>query len=660
MKNKRITLLVLLIGLVTGSYAQSVTAEGAGNDTTEVNRLLQLSKEKLATSPDSTVQIALQAVALAEKLGFAKGHATALKNVGLGYFRQSKYPEALNYWTQSLKIFEELKDETGVANLLNNIAAVYNSNSDDVKALEYSLKSLQIAEKLGDKLRILSALSTVANIYYNKPQTKDTALNYLLRALPLCQEIGDKESFGIIAENIGEIYYEKNDDVKSLEYFNKSIEALGANNISSAFAYNGIGKLYRREGHMEEALKYHNLALSIGQKANAGSHIMQSLEEIGNLYAAKRDFPSALGFYKQSEALAVELNSKSTLKDLFEEMSDAYQQSGDYKNAYAYQRKLGDIKDSLFNETTEKKLGALRFEVDLEKKQGEINMLAKDNDLQAATIKRQNFAKNAFMIGLFLAFIIAFLVYRNYRMKVKSHKILDQQKNEIEQLLLNILPEKVAKELRQTGRAAPLHYDSVSVMFTDFKSFTIIADTMSPDELVAELDACFIAFDGIIGKYNLEKIKTIGDSYMCAGGIPSPDPQHVLKMVKAGIEIQEYVEEMNQRRAEKGLTPWKIRIGIHVGPVVAGVVGKKKYAYDIWGSTVNIASRLESNGEPGRVNISHATYEVIKDKYLCSPRGKISAKNIGEIDMYFIEHEIENGVHKPLNLTNLEELEVSN
>jgi class 3 adenylate cyclase len=126
---------------------------------------------------------------------------------------------------------------------------------------------------------------------------------------------------------------------------------------------------------------------------------------------------------------------------------------------------------------------------------------------------------------------------------------------------------------------------------------------------------------------------------MCAGGIPTPDQLHVLRIVKAGLEIQDYVSQFNERRQEKGFEPWYVRIGIHVGPVVAGVVGKKKYAYDIWGSTVNIASRMESNGEPGKVNISSAAYELVKDYYQCKYRCKISAKNIGEIDMYFIEHE---------------------
>ena len=309
------------------------------------------------------------------------------------------------------------------------------------------------------------------------------------------------------------------------------------------------------------------------------------------------------------------------------------------KNAYSYQAELTNINDSLFNETTEKKLGALQFEFDLEKKQNEINLLTKDKDLQIVQTKRQKFAKNAFMIGLFLAFTIAVLIFRSYRVKVKTHTLVDKQKNEIEHLLLNVLPKEVAKELQLTGRATPKHYQSVSVMFTDFRGFTLLTDHMSPDELVAELDACFIAFDAIIGKHNLEKIKTIGDSYMCAGGIPVEDNLHVLKIVKAGLEIQQYIATNNVRRVENGLEPWYLRIGIHVGPVVAGVVGKMKYAYDIWGSTVNIASRMESNGEPGKVNISSATYELIKDYYECSYRGKISAKNIGEIDMYFIERE---------------------
>ena len=128
---------------------------------------------------------------------------------------------------------------------------------------------------------------------------------------------------------------------------------------------------------------------------------------------------------------------------------------------------------------------------------------------------------------------------------------------------------------------------------------------------------------------------------MCAGGIPTPTDDHTIKMVKSGLEIREYIRKRNEIRISMGLPAWELRIGIHVGPIVAGVVGRKKYAYDIWGSTVNIASRMESSGVPGQVNISAAAYEKIKDKFVCIYRGKIHAKNVGEVDMYLVDHEVE-------------------
>ncbi|MEJ7682029.1 MAG: adenylate/guanylate cyclase domain-containing protein [Segetibacter sp.] len=238
-----------------------------------------------------------------------------------------------------------------------------------------------------------------------------------------------------------------------------------------------------------------------------------------------------------------------------------------------------------------------------------------------------------------LILIIAFIIYRNYLNKAKTNKILDKQKTEIEHLLLNILPAEIAAELKTNGFAKSRHLSNVSVLFTDFKGFTKIADKLSPSSLVKELNECFIEFDNIIERYELEKIKTMGDSYMCAGNLPSADPNHLYKIVRVGLDIQEFMINSNKKRMEAGLEPWEARIGIHMGPVVAGVVGKKKYAYDIWGSTVSIASRMESNGYPGRVNISSTIYEAIKQYFECSYRGKINAKNLGEIDMYFVEYE---------------------
>jgi adenylate cyclase len=208
-----------------------------------------------------------------------------------------------------------------------------------------------------------------------------------------------------------------------------------------------------------------------------------------------------------------------------------------------------------------------------------------------------------------------------------------------ESLLLNILPKEIAEELKAKGSAEAKQFDEVTVMFTDFKNFTRISEKLSPVELVKEIDTCFKAFDNITSNHNIEKIKTIGDSYMCAGGLPVANKTNANDVVSAAMEIQQYVQNYFEERIKNGKEPFEIRIGIHSGPVVAGIVGIKKIAYDIWGDTVNIASRMESSGEAGKVNISGSTYELVKDKFTCTHRGKIQAKNKGEIDMYFVESE---------------------
>lgn len=220
----------------------------------------------------------------------------------------------------------------------------------------------------------------------------------------------------------------------------------------------------------------------------------------------------------------------------------------------------------------------------------------------------------------------------------QKNTIILNEKDRSEKLLLNILPEEVAEELKQTGTAEAKQFEYVTVMFTDFKDFTKVSEKLSPSELVNEIHTCFKAFDEIITNYNIEKIKTIGDAYMCVGGLPISNKTHAHDVVNAAIEIINFIEQhLNERKAQ-GKELFEIRIGIHSGPVVAGIVGVKKFAYDIWGDTVNTASRLESSGEPGKINISNSTYELIKNEFECTYRGKVNAKNKGEIDMYFVEH----------------------
>jgi class 3 adenylate cyclase len=217
-----------------------------------------------------------------------------------------------------------------------------------------------------------------------------------------------------------------------------------------------------------------------------------------------------------------------------------------------------------------------------------------------------------------------------------QHDALETERQKVDNLLLNILPIQVAQELKETQHATPQYYEKASVLFTDFQGFTRIASSLTPAEVIAELDYCFLAFDEITEKYGLEKIKTIGDSYMCAGGLPAPNDTNPEDAVLAALEIMQFMNNWQKTRIAEGREIWHIRIGIHTGELVAGVVGKKKFAYDIWGDAVNIASRMESNSETDKINISSATYECIKEKFDCTFRGSLPIKNGGEVPMYFV------------------------
>jgi ligand-binding sensor domain-containing protein/class 3 adenylate cyclase len=219
----------------------------------------------------------------------------------------------------------------------------------------------------------------------------------------------------------------------------------------------------------------------------------------------------------------------------------------------------------------------------------------------------------------------------------KQKAVVEKEKQRSDDLLLNILPEEVAEELKAKGSAEAKQFEEVTVLFTDFKDFTRISEKMAPRELVEELHTCFMAIDNIIEKFGIEKIKTIGDSYMCAGGLPVANKTHAADVVGAGLEIQKYIKKHIEEKTASGKEPFHIRIGIHTGPVVAGIVGIRKFAYDIWGDTVNTASRMETNGEEEKVNISGSTYELVKDIFTCIHRGKITVKGKGELDMYFVE-----------------------
>jgi class 3 adenylate cyclase len=648
MSNRKLIWLFLCCSLNSGGFSQQSEVidsllklkSTTKIDSNKVRILLALSKEYRGNNPTEAIQYAQEAKQLSEKINYANGRALAFKGLGLVYVLQSKYVETIESYEQALAIFDSLNDKAGVANILSNQGTVYYNQADDAKALELYLKALQVAEQTTDSLRIATILLNIGAVYSNKTATQNKALDYYFKALQLGKSLGDKAIVGTTNANIGEIYFLRNEEEKALPYFKESLKDYeGTENVP--FALNNLGKVYQKRKEYATSIRYHEQAFNYAKKLDATLDMAQSLLGLGDTYMKQNDAAKAIPFYKEAENRALTISAaNSELKNAYSGLASAYAQSADYNNAFKYQTLLTGIKDSLYNIDTDQKLSGLQFNFDIQKKQAQVDLLTKDKVVQELQIRRQKAAKNIFIAGMVVLLMIVMIIYRNYRNKIKVNKILDRQNAEIENLILNILPEEVAKELQKNGNATPRYYEMASVLFTDFKSFSKMADDMSPQEVVTELNECFIAFDEIIVKYNLEKIKTIGDSYMCAGGIPTEDDKHYNNIIQAGLEIRDFMHGHNMEREAKGQAPWEIRIGINTGPIVAGVVGRKKYAYDIWGGTVNVASRMESNGEPGKVNISAATYELIKNSYRCTYRGKINAKNVGEVDMYFVEEKI--------------------
>ncbi|TAH42564.1 MAG: tetratricopeptide repeat protein [Bacteroidetes bacterium] len=664
---KRIFLFILIFIGRNFTYAQEAEIDSlqkfittAKDDSTKVKAILDLAKIYYGSDPQKSIRFAHLANDLAIKINYLKGSATALKSVGIGYYLQGKSFETLEYWERSLALFDSLGDQVGVANILSNEGAVYFNQGDDTKALDLYLQSLQVSEKLDDTLRIVSALSNIGGVYSNKELTWDKALEYYFRALPLMEayskqdERETKDALGTICINIGEIYFrqdtaylEKNRIKKSYNDFQIDSIANESDSLSLFYfekarnyfvdsedlpaAMNWIGRIFARRNEFDKAVKYQNEAFEIAKKLETLLDMTQAKLGIGDTYFKQGAAKLAINSYKEAEKLAIEMGGTNLeLKNTYGGLALSYAKLGDYKNAYNYQKLFTETKDKLYDIDTDKKLQGLQFTFDIQKKQGQIDLLTKDKALQELDLQRQKVIKNATIGGLSVVCIFLVVVFF-------QKKKITKEKQRSDELLLNILPSETAEELKATGKAKTKSFDLVSVMFTDFKNFTQASEKLSPEELVQEINYCYSAFDKIITKYGIEKIKTIGDSYMCAGGLPVSNSTHAIDVVQAGLEMQEFIAKNKAEREAKGQPFFELRLGVHTGPVVAGIVGIKKFAYDIWGDTVNTASRMESSGEVGRVNISGPTYEFIKDKFQCTHRGKVKAKNKGEIDMYFVD-----------------------
>ena len=496
-------------------------------------------------------------------------------------------------------------------------------------ALDSYFKALEITDRNTEKNQVAIMYTAIAAVYAGM-NNRENVRQYYSDAISIFKTEQDTLNYAVAIENLGDTYLEWSKPDSALLYFNQSgpiFEKLG-NKLALAYNLGNKGLAFAQKGRPTKAEENIEEAVTILEELGDYRPITTYLNYMSDIYADKEDWDGAFDYALRSLDLAKQYGLKVRISSAYLKLSELYERTGYASASLNYYRKYIVFRDSVVNLTAVQQMADIRRNSEKAQFKAELDL----TNQQKQTQKVMTIATG---IALFLIILLAIGLYRRNVFTKRTNAIIEKEMARSERLLINILPEETAKELKESGKVKAKKFESVTVLFTDFESFTAHSDHIEPELLVNRLGYYFTAFDNIIEKYGLEKIKTIGDAYMCAGGLPFPIENHALKMVHAALDILKFVEDTKAEK-ESALS-FNVRIGINTGPLVAGVVGNKKFSYDIWGDTVNVASRMESLSDSGEINISEATYNLVKEVFECTYRGQIEVKNKGLMSMYFVK-----------------------
>lgn len=481
-------------------------------------------------------------------------------------------------------------------------------------ALEAYFESARIAKEENLLEAEGSSYGAIADIYSISDNHKNAML-YYHKAIAVLSKSEAKISLASFIMNAGDALLTHKDYDSALVYFKESGKLFEQVNYLTGKAYNlgNIGMVYANQGQNSLAEKNINEAVRILEASEDYYPISVYLISMSDIYLEKGDQETALDYAQRSLLLSEKHRLKEQISDANLKLSELYEKAGNNSASLKHYKDFVVYRDSLNNIKAVQSMADIRTNFEVSQKQVEVDLL--------------NQQKRNQLIILGFTGVLLLTLFWYYR-------TISREKKRSDALLLNILPSEIAKELKIRGKVEAVKCNSVTVLFTDFVQFSKLAEHVDPEHLVKSIDHYFKRFDEITSKHGLEKIKTIGDSYMCASGLPTPNEAHAINAIKAAKEITEMVK--NHKTTESGMINFEVRVGLHSGPVVAGIVGIKKWQYDIWGDTVNIASRMEASSQPGRINMSETTYEEIKDEFPCEYRGEIEVKNRGILKMYFL------------------------
>lgn len=615
---------------------------GFSQQKNKADSLLVLSKGFVKKSKlDKALEMAEESLIIYNNIGDKRLIGDNLNLIAIIHYYKNDFKSALHYYDEGVKSFEEANYTTGVATLLNNIGGIYYYKGNYPRAIENYKKALRYHEQSKNIVKAAFTTQNIGSIYLELNDLEN-AMKHFKDAKKAYQDKNHLESLPQVLASIGNVYLEKGNNKKAYENLQSSLKLTKKQEdkqqeVETLFS---LGKYYEMIDDFDTSYKYYKkvLKLSTGLKSNL--YASSSLIASGKLDLKFNKIKRAIIKCRRGYAISKSINVISVEQDACKCLYEAYKKSNKKSTAFFYLEKMYQLKDSLNLKQTTNKILSMKYEKEiLLDSIADVEKERKVKILHQKEVANKEKQRNIFMVAVCFAVLVALGILSRLNYVRKSKKRLQIEKDRSENLLLNILPEEIAEELKDKGFVDAQDFDTVAVLFTDFKSFTETSEKMTPKELVEEINICFKAFDTIIEKHDIEKIKTIGDAYMAVGGLPVANDRYVKRTVLAAIEMQNFITKRKDTNDILKKPAFEMRVGIHVGHLVAGIVGIKKFQYDVWGDTVNTASRIESNGEVGKVNISQSVYEILKEDNALAftNRGSIKVKGKGELAMYFVD-----------------------
>jgi class 3 adenylate cyclase/uncharacterized protein HemY len=588
-----------------------------------------------------------KAVAIAATRHDRKEEAALYANLAQAYAANLSNATALDYYTRSMALDP---DPDKVKGTLGNMGSLYMNIADYPNAAECFEKAYRIQyqeltngrkKTTNDTLNLAGLLISLADMRIYMSQYDEALNNYRL-SKEFNRNIGNKLVDLWVLLGTGKCYQLKGAYDQAIQHFTDALrisrELKDAETETEIL--NKLGNIALTKGQQQKAMELAKSALAVsGQQPNPS--LPGTYHLLGRIYAASNDFTQAVGYLQQAIDLYHKAGKTEEESAAWSTMSSTYSLMNRTSDAFAAYRQYIALRDSVFSLDKARQITSTELRGEFDRKQIADSLTQARKDIAVRLhMQRQRSIMYGGFAGLAMVLLLSFFVYRNYSQQKRANtiitnanKALTEEQQVSEALLLNILPADVAEELKRNGSVKAKLYDNVTVLMTDFAGFTQAGERMSPEALVAELHTCFEAFDNILGRHGIEKIKTVGDAYLAVCGLPHAVPDHAVRVVRAAIDISAF---MRHRLLTHGSKTFGVRIGIHTGSVVAGIVGVRKFAYDIWGDTVNTAARMEQHAEEGRINLSETTFSLVKDQVSCEYRGEVEAKGKGIMKMYYV------------------------